>query len=286
MTTTAMASFVFTFACLTSVSYARTSGDTLHLLDLELDQPAARLAKLMAQSSLQSQAKPRIERSDLALMLLSTALAPQHAPTRSLPKAVMKAAPPVNTGAPPIAEGSIVFFEEPKRKQKLLGLVWTVETKKKKGETYIVRDADGKDHGVLPKQVYCAFEKTAKVSLSDYIRMDERKPSDLGVEITDLDLVWEMVADETSLSLEAIMDQIDSEICKTGPGKYWAFKFLTSYIGKIYFKRLHSKDYRHVEFKPKPAESVQASKEHWCSEVASANPKIKTMPVFQDMCLI
>jgi hypothetical protein len=275
-----MLSFVFTFACLASVGHARTSGD---------------------------------QRDDLALMLLSAALAPQHAPTRHLPNAVMKAiakssdapiqemektkkkAPaPVADWGPAIAAEWIVLFEDAKHKTKMLGVVKEVEVQKKKGETFTVQDATEKRHRVMPKQVYIAFKPNSKLSakastkekLAEYNEMAERKPGDVGVEITDLDLVWEIMADEKSLTLDVIMDQISPELCKTGPGRYWAFKYLTSELGKIYFKRLHSHDYRHVEFKPKPAESVQASKEKWCDLVSSANPKIKTMKVFQEMCLV
>jgi hypothetical protein len=242
------------------VSYARrvqsTSRDALQTLDSDSD-----------------------EQSNLALMLLGAALqVPKHAQIRNSP-AVMKATEDYR----PASVGSIFEFDDGKHAQPLLGVVLEIETKMKDKKTvgeskcaYKVADKANKQYRVAPKQVHCSFPPNSKLKtsatpeekLKDYIEIASLKSTDLGVDPEVMELAWEILADEHDVSIEDIMNQIDPDICETPTGRYRAYRLLNSGIGKIFFKRLHSHDYHHLEFQPRTPEKVEASKEKWCNAAA------------------
>jgi hypothetical protein len=181
--------------------------------------------------------------------------------------------------APALPVGTIFEFDDGKHKESVLGVVTDVVSKSKEKSppenkcTYEVRDKAAKTYKIHAKNVHIALppnsnvkpSASSKEKMKDYIEIASLKPIDLGIDPDVLELAWELLADEHEVSVEDIMNQIDPDICETPTGKYRAFRLLSSTIGQIFFKRLHSHDYHHLEFTPKSPEKVQASKEKWCN---------------------
>jgi hypothetical protein len=173
-------------------------------------------------------------------------------------------------------EGSIIEFDDGKHARPLLGVVGEVAAKKKKSNdiVYVVMDAKENSHRVSSKHIHCSFPADDKLKasaptkekLQDYSAVSKLYPIDLGIDLDLIQMAWEALADEGELSIEAIMSEIDPDLCKTPAGKYRAFRLLSSEIGQLFFKRLHGHDSQHLEFMPKSAKKVQGSKEKWCKE--------------------
>lgn len=248
------------------------------LADYSLGDARARLAMAMSQGSIKRQATPHNDPSDLALMLLSAALKiPTRTPSRGLLATVMKQAAPV---AQPESTESIFEFDDGKHAQPLLGVVKEIikKSKKSKEDVYFVEDEDAKSHRVTSKHIHCVFPPNRKLQtsvssaekLKDYTEIAKLKPGDLGVDIEVLEMAWETLAGEDELSIEAIMNEIDPTMCESPIGKYRAFRILSSDLGQLFFQRLHSHDYHHIEFKPKSQASVISAKQKWCEDAQDA----------------
>jgi len=176
--------------------------------------------------------------------------------------------------------GTVFEFDDGKHVRPILGVVTEAINKGgKKGASYVVKDVLGGSHTLTPKTIHVAYppSRTLKSSatieeqLDEYVQIASLKPSELGVEVEMLELAWEMLSEETTLSATQIMAELDPELCESSAGSYKAYRLLTSDLGQIFFKQLHATDYSHREYKPKAPASVSASKQSWCQAVADGD---------------
>jgi hypothetical protein len=197
----------------------------------------------------------------------------------------MKHADPV---ALPESTESIFEFDDGKHAQPLLGVVKELikKSKKSKEDVYFVEDEDAKSYRVTSKHIHCVFPPNRKLKttvssaekLKGYTDIAKLSPGDLGVDVEVLGMAWETLAGEEELSIEAIMNEIDPTMCETPFGKYRAFRILSSDLGQLFFQRLHSHDYHHIEFKPKAQGSVISAKQKWCEDAKNADAELCSIP--------
>uniref|UniRef100_A0A7S2H2Y7 Ribonuclease II winged helix domain-containing protein n=1 Tax=Octactis speculum TaxID=3111310 RepID=A0A7S2H2Y7_9STRA len=180
-------------------------------------------------------------------------------------------------GSAVASSGSVVQFEDGKKKRLMLGVVQSSESKGKKGFVYHIADAANRKHDVPSKALQIVLPPSpttkpgATVSeiLADYLAVAECSPTELGVDIDMLELAWEVCESEEvpSHTAESIMNQIDDSLFKTSLQQYKAFRLLSSDLGNIFFNVLHEHDISHREYKAKSAASVADNKVNWCKAV-------------------
>ena len=165
-----------------------------------------------------------------------------------------------------INKNAIVEFHDPKRATPILGLVQGAEYKAKGGARIQIIDAAGSVHQVKESSIHINLGayKGKLVEPADILKEFEEvlhmEPLELGVAVDDLEMAWELCAEEAhNFSPRAILKIIDEGFFKSSLDAYRAFRLLTSDVGKVFFKHVNAN-----EFKAKAAKSVQASKEHWC----------------------
>jgi hypothetical protein len=168
-----------------------------------------------------------------------------------------------------VSKMSVVeFHDDNKKGTPVLGLVEGAEYKAKGGARIMIIDASGSKHTIKENSIHINLGvykgKLVEPSdiLKEYNAVMQTEASKLGVDVIDLEMAWELCAEEGhNFSAKGILSLVDESFFKSTIDKYKAFRLLTSDIGHIFFKKV-SND----AFKPKAQKSVQASKEQWCRE--------------------
>lgn len=193
-------------------------------------------------------------------------------------RVVMKGAPKADqmSEQPVLAEGSVCEFEDQKGRFGL-GVVQSSKPSAVKGVVYTLVDADDHIHTIASKAIHCAFPPSGKAKpkakpadlLKEYVKVAECDPSELGVDVSMLELAWEECAEkeEGAFTMRDIMRTIDDDLVEGSVAQYKAHRLLNSDIGHIFFKVLHAKDFAKREFKAKSADAVATAKKHWCEAV-------------------
>jgi len=171
-----------------------------------------------------------------------------------------------------INKNSIVEFHEKHGSgaaPPILGLVTGAEYKAKGGARVQIVDSAGVVHTVKDNSIHIdlgAYKgklvEPAAI-LDEYERIMQLDATELGVEVDDLELAWQLCAesDSAQFTSKAIISLVDESRFKNSLDKYRAFRLLTSSLGKIFFKAVNGNEY-----KIKAEKSVSASKEHYCRE--------------------
>ena len=104
--------------------------------------------------------------------------------------------------------------------------------------------------------------------LKEYQEVMEMDTMQLGVEIDDLEMAWELCAEDGKQSFrpKEIVSLVDDKFWKSSLDAYKAFRLLTSDLGKVFFKAVNANEY-----KAKAAKSVESSKQNWCGSHESAD---------------
>jgi len=151
----------------------------------------------------------------------------------------------------------------------LLGLVTGAEYKAKGGARIQIVDSSGAVHSVKENSIHVdlgAYKgklvEPAAV-LNEYERVMQLDATELGVEVEDLELAWQLCAESGSpqFTSKAIISLVDDSKFKSSLDAYRAFRLLTSSLGKVFFKAVNGNEY-----KVKAEKSVSAAKEQFCRE--------------------
>jgi hypothetical protein len=161
---------------------------------------------------------------------------------------------------------AIVEFHDAKNPKPILGIVQGAEYKAKGGARIQILDASGSMHQVKEAQLHInlgsykgKLVEPADI-LKEYETVLQTEPMNLGVEVDELEMAWELCAEASkNFSPKAILSLVDEGFFKSSIDAYRAFRLLTSDVGKIFFKHISA-----TEFKAKALKSVQGSKDQWC----------------------
>ena len=187
------------------------------------------------------------------------------------------------------SKGSILEFDDGKHPHPLLGVIESAEVKGKKGAFYVVRDSKNKQHSVPAKHIHCKFARDMMVTpidatnpdvvLAPYVEVSRLQPGELGIDMETLELAWEMCneegheVDHEGHSAQGIVSQIDESLYTSPVDQYKAHRLLSSSLGKVFFKPLHSHDYAKIEYKAKSEQAVIDSKAALCKEEQEEVPE-------------
>lgn len=176
--------------------------------------------------------------------------------------------------------GTILEFEDEKKKSLHLGVVEAAEVKGKKGAVYQVRDSSNKLNTVLAKHIRATFASDKMVQpleatnpdvvLPEYVAVSRQAADELGIDLDVLELAWEICLEEgheeghEGHTLGGIVAHVDPSLFETPVDQYRAHRLLSSAMGQVFFKKLHSHDYSHLEYKAKDDKAVASSKESFC----------------------
>lgn len=181
--------------------------------------------------------------------------------------------------------GTILEFDDGKHAGPILGVVQAAEAKGSKGAAYRVRDSNDRLYSITSKQIHCRFPPNPMtlptdppaVALHPYLEVSRLKSSELGVDLELLELAWDVCAEEgheeglEGHSARAIVAQIDENLYTTPVEQYKTYRLLSSSVGKVFFKQLHTHDYAHPEYKAKTSAAVADSKEALCDDESEAS---------------